>query len=67
MASMMISATSVLADTKTATTTDITKSVTAQKGNHKGNFKTILDNLITAGTITSDEETAILNAFTNAK
>ncbi|WP_243173251.1 hypothetical protein [Clostridium beijerinckii] len=29
----------------------------------KGNFKTVLDNLVTAGTLTSDKETAIENAL----
>ena len=35
----------------------------AARANTK-NFKTLLDGLVTAGTITSDQETAVLKAFT---
>ena len=62
MASMMISATAVFA-------ADITSNATTQKGGfgfsgggHK-DLKTVLGNLLTAGTITSDKETAIENAL----
>ena len=60
MASMMASATVAFATDTTATTNN-TK---AQQGwvnrwDHKGDFKTVLNGLVTSGTITSDKETAI--------
>lgn len=54
MASMMIFA---------ATTTNTATSTTKNATDPKGNFKTILDNLVTATTITSDKETAIVTAL----
>lgn len=46
MVNMIVSATSVFA----CTTTDITNNITTWKGGHKGNFETIIDDLVIVGT-----------------
>ena len=68
MACMMSSATAAFADD----TTDTTNNTTTQQGgfnggDHKDMFKTVLAGLVTAGTITSDQETAIEAALTTSK
>lgn len=72
MASMILSSTSAFANTTNSTTassTDAAKTAQKTHGNHKGGnrFKTQLDTLVSAGTITSDEKAAIIVAFENNK
>lgn len=55
MASMMISATPAFTSTASST-----KNSARSYGDNKGNFKTVLDNLVTAGIISSDKTTAKL-------
>ena len=66
MASMMItSATAVFAaDTTDTTNNSKTSQFGFKGGEHKDKFKTVLANLVTAGTITSTQETAIETALT---
>ena len=65
MASMILSSTAVFADTSstTASSTNTTKTTGRAHGDHKGGFKTVLDGLVTAGTISSDKATAIENTI----
>lgn len=64
MASIMVSATGVFAATSADKTNNAANSsVTRSRGEHKGNFKTILDNLVSDGTLTSDKATAIQTAL----
>ena len=66
MASMMItSATAVFAaDTTDTTNNSKTPQFGFKGGEHKDMFKTVLANLVTAGTINSTQETAIETALT---
>lgn len=65
MASMILSSTAVFADTSSTTASSKNTTKTAQKahGDRKGGLKTAIDNLVTAGTLTSEKATAIENAI----
>ena len=59
----LLSASSVFATTTTTTNSTTTQVQQNQVGGKQNGFQTVLDNLVSASTITQDQETAVLNTL----